>query len=219
MVRPVFYHMPESPPSRGALHVARMLNVDVEVRNIDLFTGEQLKPEFIKVNPMHTVPTLDDNGFVVVDSHAIATYLANKFGKDDKLYPSELKKRSLVDQRLNFNNGFLYKRVRDIGFFFSGVDIIPEDLKANAHEVLGWLEGFLKPTGWVAGDNITIADAMCVSSVTTFIAEGCDMNKYPLIQAWIARCRKSIPDFDAVDKTGNDSFHKLFKSKLKPGQI
>ncbi|KAK7870007.1 hypothetical protein R5R35_011974 [Gryllus longicercus] len=221
MAPPVFYHMPFSPCSRGALLVARMLGVEVEVRNVNLFAGEQLKPEFVKLNPQHTIPTLDDNGFVVVDSHAIATYLADKYGNDDKFYPKDVNKRSLVDQRLYFDAGVLYKRLRDICFpvFFQNVDTIPEEKKKSVHEALGWLEEYLKPTGWVAGDNITIADALCVSSVTTYIAEGIDLKNYPQVTSWLANCQKNIPDFDAVDRVGADVFHAAFKSKLKPGEI
>ncbi|GLH15269.1 Glutathione S-transferase D7 [Gryllus bimaculatus] len=221
MAPPVFYHMPLSPVSRGGLLVARMLNVEVEVRNVDLFTKEHLKPEYLKLNPMHTVPTLDDNGFVVVDSHAIATYLASKYGKDEKLYPKDVNKRSVVDQRLHFDNGTLFKRLRDVAFsvFFLGADTISADLKKNAYEALDWLEGYLKSTEWVAGDHITIADALCVANVTTYVAMGFDLNKYPQIKAWVANCKKSIPDFETVNEQGTDAFHVAFKSKLKPGEI
>lgn len=66
------------------------------------------------MNPQHTIPTLDDDGFVLWDSHAIAAYLVGKYGKDDSLYPKDLQKRALVDQRLHFESGIIFACVRSI---------------------------------------------------------------------------------------------------------
>lgn len=63
------------------------------------------------MNPQHTVPTLDDDGFYIWDSHAISTYLVGKYGKDDSLYPRDLHKRAIIDQRLHFDSGILFPRL------------------------------------------------------------------------------------------------------------
>lgn len=38
-------------------------------------------------------------------------YLVQKYGKDDSLYPSDLKKRGTVDARLHFDNGILFNHL------------------------------------------------------------------------------------------------------------
>lgn len=62
------------------------------------------------MNPQHTIPTLVDNGFVIWDSHAIMSYIVSKYGKDKSLYPEDLEKRAVVDQRLHFDSSILCTR-------------------------------------------------------------------------------------------------------------
>lgn len=47
-----------------------------QLKNIDFDKNEHLSPEYMAMNPLHQVPTLDDNGFYITDSHAIIAYLA-----------------------------------------------------------------------------------------------------------------------------------------------
>lgn len=65
---------------------------------------------FLQMNPQHTVPVLDDNGLYLTESRAILQYLANAYGgSNDSLYPKDPRKRAIVDQRLLFDMGTLYK--------------------------------------------------------------------------------------------------------------
>ena len=70
--------------------------------------GEHLTPEYLKLNPHHTIPTLDDDGFVLYESRAIITYLVDKYAPNSSLYPQDVKKRALVDQALQFDGTTLY---------------------------------------------------------------------------------------------------------------
>ncbi|KAJ8945992.1 hypothetical protein NQ318_017108 [Aromia moschata] len=108
-----FYYAPGSPPCRAVLLAAKAVGVELNLKLTDLMKGEHLTPKYLKLNPQHTVPTLDDNGFSLWESRAIMTYLQNQYGKDDSLYPKDPKKRAIVDQRLYFDLGTLYARYAD----------------------------------------------------------------------------------------------------------
>lgn len=41
------------------------------------------------------------------------TYLIDSYAKDDSMYPKDLKIRAMVDQRMQFDLGVLYKRTMD----------------------------------------------------------------------------------------------------------
>lgn len=102
------YYLNLSAPCRSVVMTAKMLGVDLNLKVVNLMAGEQMKPEFLKMNPQHTVPLLDDAGFYLPESRAICAYLVNKYGKDDKLYPKVPKERAIVDQRLYFDMSKFY---------------------------------------------------------------------------------------------------------------
>lgn len=47
---PVLHYVPPSPPCRAVLLLGRMLNVDFELKQVNLMEGENLKPEFLQVS-------------------------------------------------------------------------------------------------------------------------------------------------------------------------
>src|SRR3990170_6456544 len=55
---------------------------------VDLFKGEQRKPEFLALNPNGKVPTLQDDGTVVYESTVIMEYLNDKY-PDPPLLPAD----------------------------------------------------------------------------------------------------------------------------------
>lgn len=66
-----------------------MHNTSVIIFEILVFT--------IKINPQHVIPTLITvTGASLWESRAIMTYLVEKYGKDDVLYPSEPLKCALI---------------------------------------------------------------------------------------------------------------------------
>lgn len=98
---PIYYHNAISPPSRMGLLTIRNLGLDVEVKHIDTYKGDQHTPDFLKINPLHQVPVYVDGDFILTESRAIVSYLASS--AKSKLYPTDLKKRALVDSRLFFD--------------------------------------------------------------------------------------------------------------------
>ncbi len=84
------------------------LNVPYEDKKVDVAAGENRKPEFLKMNPEHTIPVYKEGDLVLYESRAILTYLAAKHG-DEKLYPKDLKKRAQVESKLYFDAGLFNK--------------------------------------------------------------------------------------------------------------
>ncbi|CAH1111266.1 unnamed protein product [Psylliodes chrysocephalus] len=217
----ILYHFPLSAPSRGALLAAKAAGANVDVQIVDLLKKEQLSEDFIKINPQHTIPTLVDGEVVIWDSHAIAGYLANVYAKDKNLYPQEPAAKALVDQRLFFDCGTLYPRIRQICYpvLFSGQDEIFDEHKGPLDEALGFLDVFLEGNDFVTGKHLTIADCCLVASVSTIAAVGWNIGAYANVSNWLSRCALAIPNYAEANQKGADLYGKAVRSKLAPGQI
>src|SRR5215470_14964723 len=63
-------------------------NVDYEMVQVDLFAGEQFKPEFLALNPYHKVPLLDDGDVAVGESWIINEYLEDRYPAPPLLPPA-----------------------------------------------------------------------------------------------------------------------------------
>ncbi|EEB97026.1 hypothetical protein MPER_03739 [Moniliophthora perniciosa FA553] len=62
--------------------------IPYEFHAIDLGKGEQRSPEYLAKQPFGKVPYIEDDGFIVYESRAIARYLAMKYhDRGSKLIP------------------------------------------------------------------------------------------------------------------------------------
>ncbi|XP_063832436.1 glutathione S-transferase 1-like [Ostrinia nubilalis] len=185
------YKKDTSPPSRSVFMTIYALNIpDVKFIDVYLPAGEHLTEEYIKMNPQHTVPLLIDDDFLIWDSHAICGYLVNKYGKDDRLYPTEPRKRALIDQRLHFDSSVLFVALKTtvIPLLYQGANGFKEEHLAMIDAAYDFMEKFLTAP-WLAGDDVTLADICCVSTISS-------MNEirpiykeiYPKLTAWLKRC-------------------------------
>lgn len=50
---PILHYLPQSAPCRAVLLLGKLLNIDFDLRFVDLLNGEHLKPEFIEVRGNH----------------------------------------------------------------------------------------------------------------------------------------------------------------------
>nr|AFK49803.1 glutathione s-transferase d1 [Cryptocercus punctulatus] len=211
-----FYYLPGSAPCRSVLLAAKAVGVDLNLKLTNLMAGEHLTPEYLKMNPQHTVPTLNDNGFCLWESRAILGYLADKYGKDDSLYPKDPKKRALVEQRLYFDIGTLYQRFGDYYYpiMFAKQAADPEKLK-KVEEAFQFLDKFLEGQDFVAGNKLTIADLSIIASVSTAEILGFDVSKYPNVDKWFERSKKIIPGYDELNHAGCLKFREMYDNLTK----
>ncbi|KAG5674797.1 hypothetical protein PVAND_004745 [Polypedilum vanderplanki] len=189
------YHTPGSPPSRSVLMTLRCLEIDVEIHEIDLRKGENRTADFLKINPLGQIPVLDD-GFILTESRAIMTYLANS-RKNEKLYPSDPRKRAIVDSRLYFDATGLFVHIFAAlsPMFFKGTTEVTPEVREKLKNALKYLEGILEKQKFFAGDEATLADISILSTVVQIKNTFGGLGNFSNLKAWFERCN-ILPGYD-----------------------
>ncbi|XP_017120489.2 uncharacterized protein LOC108141556 [Drosophila elegans] len=206
-----FYYLPGSAPCRSVIMTAKAVGVELNKKLLNLQAGEQLKPEFLKINPQHTIPTLVDNGFALWESRAILVYLVEKYGKTDSLYPKCPKKRAVINQRLYFDMGTLYQSFANYYYpqVFAKAPADPEAFK-KIEAAFEFLNTFLEGQEYAAGDSLTVADIALVASVSTFEVAGFEISKYANVNKWYENAKKVTPGWEE-NWAGCLEFKKFFE--------
>ncbi|XP_068156287.1 glutathione S-transferase 1-1-like [Drosophila tropicalis] len=192
-----FYHSFSTPAMRSVVMTAKAVGVELNKKFVNTREKEQLKPEFVQINPQHTVPTLVDNGFAIWESRAIIAYLAEKYDKQGTLYPKDPQQKAVVNQRLFFDLEVLNKAFSDyyIVPFRTNKPADPEDLK-KVESAFETLDKFLDGQDYVAGSHLTVADIAILATVSTFEVADFDVSKYTNVNKWYQIAKKVTPGWD-----------------------
>ena len=153
-----FYFHPTPNGSKVALMLAE-LQLPYNLQIVDIFKGEQHKPEFLKINPNGKVPAIDDDGIVLFDSHAILLHLAEKHGK---LMPSTPAERAATLSWLQFvATGLSPFSGQAVHFLHYAPEPMPYARNRYVKEVerhYRVLDQRLAHTAYLAGSDYSIAD-------------------------------------------------------------
>ncbi len=201
------YHFPVSPNSRRALAVIRELGLDCELETVDLAKREQMRPEFVGLNPNHMIPTLVDGDFVLWESNAIMQYLCSK-RPGTPLWPQDAKVQADITRwqcwgLAHFGSAcgiYIYERIVK-GFLNLGAADPGEIAKADErfHRFARVLDGHLKGRSWLVGARHTLADYSVGAPLALAGAAGYPWGDYAEIQRWygaiegLEAWRKSAP--------------------------
>lgn len=194
-----------------------MLGLPLYKKEVNLMSGENKTPGYLKMNPQGTVPLLQDKDYYIWDSHAISGYLVQEYGKTDNLYPKDAKKRALVDQGLHFDTGTLYPEFRNVVYpVIAGEKIITKEKVGRVENAYKAFDSILASSNskYLVGDSITIADICNVSTISTLELFIPSTGKYPHLEKWLGACKDEIPDYAEVNQRGLDKLVDYVKSIL-----
>lgn len=196
------YWDPIPPPCQSVLLTARYLGVELELQRIDVMKGEQMSSDYLKVNPLHTVPVLEEeDGFRLTESRAIMIYLAQKAGaRGAALLPEQPRAHALCQQWLWFDSTCLWHRLKC--YHLPVVTRQAGELCTAAlpalHEALQVLDEQLKKSSFVIGETPSLADFGLVVTVAQAIAVGLDLERYSEITTWYQGMCRTVPQLEDV---------------------
>jgi glutathione S-transferase len=172
-------------------------------------------PEFAKLNPNRLVPVIEDNGFVLWESHAIVRYLAAQHGMGT-LAPADRKQRALANQWMEWASSTIYPDV--IVTCFLGLIRTPakdrnvaaiETAARRAGENLAILDAQLAGRPYILGDQLTVADIANGSLMYRYFNLEIPRPRLANVEAWYQRLTERKPyqehvmiDFQALKVPG-----------------
>src|SRR5215475_12075972 len=96
------YNAPQSTCSQRVRFVLNAKGLPFEEIKLDLLAGDQLKPEYLALNPNGVVPTLDHDGAIVIDSSVIIEYLDEVAPDRERFTPSNPVERAHMRALMRF---------------------------------------------------------------------------------------------------------------------
>ncbi len=98
-------HTATTPNGRKISIALEELGLPYEVRRVNLEAEEQLRPDFLALNPNHKIPVLEDDDLVVWESGAILLHLGEKRDPEGRILPKEPRRRLAAIQYAFFQAG------------------------------------------------------------------------------------------------------------------
>jgi GST-like protein len=81
------------------------LGVEYAVRSVKLVEREQMRPEFLALNPNHKIPVIVDDGQAIWESGAILLHLGEKYDEAGVILPRDPRMRMQAIQYAFFQTG------------------------------------------------------------------------------------------------------------------
>ncbi|MDJ0893979.1 MAG: glutathione binding-like protein [Alphaproteobacteria bacterium] len=166
-------------------------SVDYQIKPVNISTGEQFEPDFLKISPNNRMPAIVDHApadggppLSVFESGAILLYLAEKTGQ---FLPQDLRGRTQVTEWLMWQMGGLGPMLGQNHHFVSyAPEQIPYAINRYVKEterLYGVLDKRLERREFIAGDY-SIADMACYPWIVLYERQQQDLNEFPNLKRW-----------------------------------
>ena len=163
--------------------------------------GVNNTPEYLALNPNGLVPTIDDGGFILWESHAIVRYLSRKHGRGT-LCPSDEKACADADRWMEWYSTTLWNSLRPVFWNLVRVEpdkrdmkLVEESRKKMANN-LKMVESNLANRPYMAGNSMTMADIPMGVALHRWFLLPIERPAYPKLAAYYERL-KQRPAFAA----------------------
>lgn len=195
-----FYDCTMAPSPRRVRIFMAEKGIRLETIQVDLVGGENLRPEFLAINPRGTVPVLQlDDGTCIDETVPICRYL-EELHPDPPLMGTDARSRAVIAMRTRHIevDGFLAgaEAFRNSAPAFvdrgvpgvSGVPAIPalaERGRAGLQRFFDRFEAVLANSEYVAGDRYTIADitGLCMVDFAAWVKVR-PTDSHPNVHRW-----------------------------------
>ena len=165
--------------------MAHEISLDYEPRLIGSRTGETQSKEFTMLNVKEKIPVLVDGDFVLTESAAIVTYLADTYGSDYNLVPQPMTKErakynewlSYIQMELDAHTLYIMRKHRDLSAIYGEAPAAITAAIEGFQKQIRFAENYLSDHEYLISENFGAADLMLTSVLTWAKAYGIDLNE------------------------------------------
>ena len=147
---------------------------------------------FRSLNPNGLVPTIEDDGFVLWESHAIVRYLSAGHGAGS-LWPADIRVRADADRWMDWAGGTLNPAMRAAFWGLVRTPPAERDAKtiaesaARSGELLAIVDAALAGRPYVAGETLTMGDIPLGCHVYNWMMLPIERRPLPRLEDWYRR--------------------------------
>lgn len=184
-----------SPNVRKVIWACEELGAPYVLKDIGGPFGGTDTPDYLARNPNGRVPTIEDDGFALWESHAILRYLAEK-DPDKRLTSEDFRTRAAIDQWMDWQCAHLAPAIRSLVVLV----IKPRRTKPTAEEIeaarqeiiplLRLVDRELEKRDHMAGNAFTIADIPMAISFNIWKIMEPEWAGFPALEAWYSRINR-----------------------------
>jgi glutathione S-transferase len=188
---------------KKALWCVEELGLKYERVDAGMQFGVNQTPEYLGMNPTGLIPTIDDDGFTLWESHTIVRYLCAKHSAGS-LWPTDLKARADAERWMDFAFAF-QSAMRAV--FWGLIRTPPEKRDAKAIEdgvkksieLASLLDKVLAGKAYIAGQVFTMGDIPIGCEVQRYMRVPIERPALPHLDAWFERLRERPAFLQHVD--------------------
>ena len=189
---------------KKALWVVEELGLKYERIDAGMQFGLTRTPEYRRMNPNSLVPTVEDDGFVLWESHTIVRYLAAKHAAGT-LWPTDPRVRADAERWMDWAFT-LQNAMRDVFWGLIRTPLEKRDAKAieagakRSAELLGSvLEPALAGKDYLTGMSFTMGEIPLGCEVQRWMRVPIERPRLPNVEAWFERLRARPAFLKIVD--------------------
>lgn len=176
---------------KKALWAVEELGLAYERIDAGMQYGVVNTPEYRRINPNGLVPTIEDDGFILWESHAIVRYLAARYGAGS-LWPQDVRQRADAERWMEWSYTF-QAQFRTV--FWGLVRTPPEkrdakaidEARAKCAELLNVPDAALRGRPYLGGEALTIGDIPLGCHVHLWMRLPIERPAHPGLTGWFER--------------------------------
>ena len=157
--------------------------------------GVNNTPEYLAMNPNGLVPTIEDDGLILWESHAIVRHLARKHGRGT-LWPADEKTCADADRWMEWYSTTLWNNLRPVFWNLVRVEPAKRDMKTveearkRMADNLAIVEKQLAGRDYLTGSHFTMGDIPMGVALHRWFLLPIERPDYPRLAAYYQRLKQ-----------------------------